>query len=152
MWGAGSFAGGLVLARRGGTRSAGALALLLLALTVGHLALIPAAGAIAVLGAVLFIAGGAIAPTEATVYAMVEDAAPDGTITEAFAWLAGAMAVGGAGGAAAAGVVVDTAGVTAAFALAGAAGALSTLIVIARSRTHPRRPGVVVPEAPHLQP
>jgi predicted MFS family arabinose efflux permease len=135
LWGAGSFAGGVVLARIGGARSAAALALLLFALTVGHLALIPAAGAIAVLGAVLFITGGAIAPTEATVYAMVGGAAPPGTTTEAFAWLDGAIATGGAAGAAVAGVVVDTAGATAAFALGGAAGALATLIAIVRRRT-----------------
>ncbi len=152
LWGAGSFAGGLVLARLGGARTSSALALLLFALTVGQLCMIPAAGAIAVLGAVLFLAGGAIAPTEATVYAMVEDAAPAGTITEAFAWLATAMAVGGAGGAAAAGVVVETAGTTAAFALAGVAGAVATLIAITRSRSLARSPGVGVPEAPHLQP
>jgi predicted MFS family arabinose efflux permease len=135
LWGAGSFAGGLVLARLGGARTAAALALLLLALTIGHLALIPAAGSIALLGAVLFIAGGAIAPTEAAVNAMVDDAAPAGTMTEAFASLAGAMMLGGAGGAAAAGLVVDTAGASAAFALAGAAGLLATLIAFTRSHT-----------------
>jgi hypothetical protein len=73
---------------------------------------------------------------------MVEDAAPAGAITEAFAWLAGAIAVGGAGGAAAAGVVVDTGGAIAAFALAGAAGVLATLIAIARSRTLARDPRI----------
>jgi predicted MFS family arabinose efflux permease len=135
LWGTGSFAGGLVLARIGGARNAAALALLLVALTVGQLALIAAAGAIAVLGAVLFITGGAIAPTEATVSAMVEHAAPPGTITEAFAWLDGAIAVGGAAGAAVAGVVVDTAGATTAFALAGAVGALATLTAVVRRRT-----------------
>ena len=140
LWGAGSFAGGLGFARLGRGRNAALLALLLFALTVGHLALIPASGAVAALGAVLFVAGGAIAPIEATVYAMVEDAAPAGTVTEAFAWLAGAMAVGGAGGAGAAGLVVDTAGATAAFALAAAAGALATLIAIARWRALARDP------------
>jgi predicted MFS family arabinose efflux permease len=140
LWGAGSFAGGLVLVRLGGAaRNAAALALLLFALTV-DLALIPAAGGIALLVAVLFVAGGAIAPTEATVYAMVEGGAPAGTITEAFAWLEGAMAVGGAAGAAAAGVVVDAAGASAAFALAAAAGALATRIAIARRRALARDP------------
>jgi predicted MFS family arabinose efflux permease len=135
LWGAGSLAGGLVLARVGGSaRNAACLALLVGALTIGNLALIPAAGAIAPLGAALFIAGAAIAPTEATVYAMVEEAAPAGSIAEAFAWLAAALAVGGAGGAAAAGVVVDAAGVTAAFALGAAAGAVATLIALARWR------------------
>ena len=146
VWGAGSFVGGFVLARLGGARTAAALALLLFALTVGQLAMIPAAGAIPMLGAVLFIAGAAISPTEATVYAMVEDAAPAGKITEAFAWLATSMAVGGAGGAAAAGVVVQTAGTAAAFALAGVAGAVATLIAIARRGTLPRSPGVTSPQ------
>ena len=44
-----------------------------------HLALIPADGSVLALGAVLLLAGAAIAPTEATVYAMVDRAAPAGT-------------------------------------------------------------------------
>ena len=111
VWGAGSFIGGLLLARLGGgARTAAGLALLLGALTAGHLALIPADGNVLALGAVLLVAGAAIAPTEATLYAMVGNAAPDGTITEAFAWLATAMAVGNAAGAAGAGIVADRAG------------------------------------------
>ena len=101
VWGVGSFAGGLLAARLGGgARTAAGFALVLGALTVGHLALIPAAGSIVALGGVLLLAGAAIAPTEATIYAMVDDATPAGTVTEAFAWLATAMAVGGAVGAA----------------------------------------------------
>jgi predicted MFS family arabinose efflux permease len=152
LWGAGSFAGGLLFAHfRRRAPSAVALALLLLALTVGHLALAPVAATTAMLGAVLFIAGGAIAPVQATVYAMVGDLAAPGTITEAFAWLEGALAVGGAGGAAVAGVVVDSAGATEVFLLAGAAGALATLIAVARWRTLTRQPGGDIREAPRLQ-
>ena len=44
-----------------------------------------------------------IAPTCATAYAMVDAAAPAGTTTEAFAWLATAIAIGTSAGAAAAG-------------------------------------------------
>jgi predicted MFS family arabinose efflux permease len=136
VWGAGSFIGGLLLARLGGgARTAAGLALLLGALTAGHLALIPADGNVLALGAVLLVAGAAIAPTEATLYAMVGNAAPDGTITEAFAWLATAMAVGNAAGAAGAGIVADRAGPAAAFALAGGAGALALLTSMLRSRT-----------------
>ena len=136
VWGAGSFIGGLLLARLGGgARTAAGLALLLGALTAGHLALIPADGNALALGAVLLVAGAAIAPTEATLYAMVGNAAPDGTITEAFAWLATAMAVGDAAGAAGAGIVADRAGPAAAFALAGGAGALALLTSMLRSRT-----------------
>jgi predicted MFS family arabinose efflux permease len=104
-------------------------------LTAGHLALIPAERSIVALGIVLVVAGAAIAPTEATVYAMVDDAAPSGTMTEAFAWLATAMAVGGAAGAAGAGILADRAGPAAAVALAGGTGALAVLTTMLRSRT-----------------
>ncbi len=162
IWGAGSFIGGLLVTRLGGgARSAGGLALLLGALTAGHLALIPADGSILALAAVLLVAGAAIAPTEATIYAMVEDAAPAGTMTEAFAWLATAMAVGGALGAASAGIIADRAGPAAAFGLAAGAGALAVLTILLRSRTltsprhspegaapgtAPRRPRVAQPQ------
>jgi predicted MFS family arabinose efflux permease len=136
VWGAGSFIGGLLVTRLGGgARNAGGLALLLAALTAGHLALIPADGSMLALAAVLLFAGAAIAPTEATIYAMVDRAAPAGTMTEAFSWLATAMAVGGAIGAASAGIVADSAGPSAAFALAGGAGALAMLTSLLRSTT-----------------
>jgi predicted MFS family arabinose efflux permease len=136
LWGVGSFAGGLLITRSGGgARSAAGLALVLVALAAGHLALIPASGGILSLGAVLLLAGAAIAPAEASVYAMVDDAAPPGTTTEAFAWLASAMAVGGALGAAASGTLIDQAGPTAAFAFAGGAGTLAVLVTALRSRT-----------------
>jgi MFS family permease len=136
LWGAGSFFGGLLVTRLGGgARSAAGLAVLLVALTAAHLALIPADGSVLTLGVVLLFAGAAIAPTEATVYAMVDHAAPPGSMTEAFAWLATAMAVGGAAGAASAGVLADRLGPAAAFALAGGAGALAVLTTLLRSRT-----------------
>ena len=136
VWGVGSFAGGLLAARvGGGARTAAGLTLVLGALTAGHLALIPAAGSVVALGGVLLLAGATIAPTEATIYAMVDHAAPAATMTEAFAWLATAMAVGGAVGAASAGLLVDRAGPTAGFALAGGAGALAVLTTMCRSRT-----------------
>ena len=48
VWGAGSFVGGLLVTRLGGgARSAAGLALVLGALTAGHLALIPADGSVA---------------------------------------------------------------------------------------------------------
>jgi predicted MFS family arabinose efflux permease len=136
LWGVGSFAGGLLAARLGGgARTVAGLALVLGALTAGHLALIPAAGSVVALGGVLLLAGATIAPTEATVYAMVDYATSAATMTEAFAWLATAMAVGGAVGAASAGLLVNRAGPTAGFALAGGAGGLATLTTMLRSRT-----------------
>jgi predicted MFS family arabinose efflux permease len=99
------------------------------------LALIPAAGSVFALGGVLLLAGATIAPTEATIYAMADDAIPATTRTEAFAWLATAMAIGGAIGAASAGLLVDRAGPAAGFALAGGAGALAMLTTLLRSPT-----------------
>jgi MFS family permease len=144
LWGVGSFAGGLLITRLGGgARTAAGLAVVLAALTAGHLALIPASGGLLSLGAVLLLAGAAIAPAEASVYAMVDDAAPPGTTTEAFAWLASAMAVGGALGAAASGTLIDRVGPTAAFALAGGAGALAVLVTALRTRTLAGRPAPI---------
>jgi predicted MFS family arabinose efflux permease len=147
LWGVGSFAGGLLAARLGGgARTAAGLALILGGLTAGHLALIPAADSVLALGGVLLLAGATIAPTEATIYAMVDHATPAATMTEAFAWLATAIAVGGAVGAAGAGLLVDRAGPTAGFALAGSAGALAMLTTLLRSRTI--TPNATRPRAP----
>ena len=137
LWGAGSLLGGLVAVRLGGAHGAAGLVLVLGALAAGHLALVPAAGSLAALAAVLLVAGAAIAPTYATVYAMVDEAAPDGTLTEAFAWLATAIAIGASVGAAAAGALADHAGPGAAFALAGAAGAVALLAALLRSPSLP---------------
>ncbi len=136
LWGAGSFIGGALVTRLGGgARGAGGLALLLAVLTAGHLALVPADGSALALGTVLVFAGAAIAPTEASVYAMVDNAAPAGTVPEAFAWLATAMALGSGLGAFGAGIVADRAGPAAAFALAGGAGALAVFTAMLRSHT-----------------
>jgi MFS family permease len=136
VWGAGSLVGGVLASRfAGGAHGAGSLTLVLVALTVGHLALTVAAGSVLALAAVLLVAGAAIAPTYATVYAMVDDAAPAGTVTEAFAWLGTAIAIGASAGAASAGLLADHAGPVAAFALAGCAGAAAVLLALVRSPT-----------------
>jgi MFS family permease len=136
VWGAGSLVGGVLASRYGGAApGAATLTLVLVALTIGHLGLTAAAGSVLALAAVLLVAGAAIAPTYATVYAMVDDAAPAGTVTEAFAWLATAIAIGTSAGAASAGALADHAGPVAAFALAGAAGAAAVLLALLRSGT-----------------
>lgn len=138
LWGAGSLAGGLFAARiGGGARTATGLAVVLSLLTVGQLALVPAAASVPGLAVALLLAGGAISPTEGTVYGMVDRAAPAGTITEAFAWLAAAMEVGAALGAACAGALIDGSGPEAALALAGGAGLLAVLTTLFRSSVLP---------------
>jgi predicted MFS family arabinose efflux permease len=136
IWGAGSLLGGLLAARAGGgAQSAAGLALVLGGLTAGHFALVPAAGSVLAMGAVLLVAGAAIAPAYASIYAMVERAAPDGTVTEAFSWLATATAIGASLGAAGAGAMADAAGVEASFLLAAGAGLVATLLLMLRMGT-----------------
>jgi hypothetical protein len=136
IWGAGSLLGGMLAVRLGGgAHGAAGLSLVLGALTAGHLLLVPAAGSVLAMGAVLLVAGAAIAPTYATVYAMVDRAAPEGTATEAFAWLATAVEIGASVGAGLAGALADGAGPAAAFALAGGAGAVALFATVLRSDT-----------------
>jgi len=135
-WGLGSLAGGLVAARRGGgAHRAAGLARILAALALGHAALAVTTTSLMAIGAVLLVAGVAIAPAYATINAMADQAAPEGTVTEAFAWLSTAVVTGTSAGTAAGGALAQSAGAGAAFALAGLAGALAVAITMRRSRT-----------------
>jgi MFS family permease len=133
VWGVGSLLGGVLATRLGGgADSAGGLALVLAALAAGHVALAGAAGSLVAMAVTLLAAGAAIAPVYASVYAMVERIAPEGTITEAFAWLTTAAAIGTATGSAGAGALVEVASPMAAFVLAGGAGAVAVLAATLR--------------------
>jgi MFS family permease len=145
IWGAGSLLGGLLAARAGGgAQSAAGLTLVLAGLTAGHLALVPAAGSVLAMAAVLLVAGAAIAPAYASIYAMVERSAPEGTVTEAFSWLATAAAIGTSLGAAAGGALADGVGAEASFVLAAGAGAVATLLLMLRAGT--LAPGSACPQ------
>jgi MFS family permease len=135
LWGAGSLLGGIAATRLGGgARHAAGLTLLLTALAVGHAALALTTGSVIAIGAVILLAGATIAPTEASISAMVDAAAPHGTHTEAFSWLFTASATGAALGAAVAGGLVQSAGAPAAFAVAGVAGALTVMTAAVGAR------------------
>jgi hypothetical protein len=136
LWGAGSLLGGAVATRLGGgARTAAGLAWVLAALAAGHVALALVSGSAVGLGLILLAAGAAIAPTYAAVYAMVDEVAPAGTVTEASAWLATAVAVGAALGSAAAGVLIAHAGTVSAYGLAGLAGGVAAAVAVARGDT-----------------
>jgi predicted MFS family arabinose efflux permease len=129
LWGAGSFAGGLLVTRFTRARgTASGLTRWLAALAVAHLALTSVAGSVGALAIALPLAGVTIAPTESAVYAMVEAAAPTGALTEAFSWLVTAIELGAALGAAGGGAFVDRLGPAAAFGLGAGACALAALI------------------------
>jgi MFS family permease len=124
LWGAGSLTGGLIAARAASPAdSVRRLRRLLVALAAGHLLLVPATGPVA-LALLLPVAGLAIAPTFACTFALVEDVAPQGTLTEAYTWLSSGITAGIAAGAALAGALAEQQSPSAAFAVAAGAAAL----------------------------
>ena len=135
LWGLGSLLGGIVATRLGGgARRAGGLTVLLAALAVGHGALVLTTGSAVAIGVVILLAGATIAPSDASISAMVDRAAPAGTQTEAFSWLFTASLTGAALGAAVAGAIAQSNGARGAFAFAGVAGALTLVIAAIGSR------------------
>jgi MFS family permease len=136
LWGLGGLLGGLAATHAGGgARSGAGLALLVAALGCGHAALAATASSFVALALAIVLAGTFIAPTCATAYAMVDEAAPHGTVTEAFAWMATAVAIGTSLGAAVAGAVADAAGPAPTFLLAGAPAVLVAPLAASRAHT-----------------
>jgi predicted MFS family arabinose efflux permease len=142
LWGLGSLLGGAVATRLGGSaQSARGVTLLLIALALAHAALILTTGSLLAMGAVITVAGATIAPTAASIYAMVDAAAPAGTHTEAYSWILTAGLVGASAGSAAAGALAQAAGATVAFTVVAAGGGLAVLVALLRSRSlQPRAP------------
>jgi predicted MFS family arabinose efflux permease len=141
VWGAGSLLGGMAATRLGGSaRGLRGLTLLLAALALAHGALLLTTGSALAIGVVITLAGATIAPTMASLYAMVDAAAPAGTQTEAFSWLESASLAGASLGAGLGGALAQTAGASGAFALAGGAGGVAVLVAVASTRTL-SRPG-----------
>ncbi|HKF32564.1 MAG TPA: MFS transporter, partial [Jatrophihabitantaceae bacterium] len=136
LWGVGSLLGGVAATRLGGGAQRGSgLRTLLGALALRHAALAVTTSSVLAIAAVILLAGATIAPTVASIYGMVDRAAPAGARTEAFSWLSTSSSAGAAAGAAAAGALAQSAGASAAFAVAGAAGALAVLIALLGARS-----------------
>ena len=135
LWGAGSLIGGVLLARLGARHHSGSdLVLLLGALAIGHAGLSLAAGSVYTLGCCCSSQAQRSPPRTARSTRSSTMSPPEETMTEAFAWLDTAVAVGGAIGAATAGALVQTAGAPLVFALAGATG-LAALAAATRLRS-----------------
>ena len=84
------------------------------------------------LGALMFVAGIAIAPALAAVHSLTGQLAARGTVTEAYTWLGTGMGSGIALGAGVGGAVVEGAGTGEAFVLSATAVALAALLAGAR--------------------
>jgi hypothetical protein len=105
----GALVGGLLYVRFGGLRRYATLPRAIGVYAAGYLPLLltPAPPLMLVLMAV---SGLALPPLLTIAFVTIDNAAPVGTVAEAFAWAATAFAVGSAGGAAAAGALLDVAG------------------------------------------
>ncbi|MEU5636212.1 MFS transporter [Streptomyces rishiriensis] len=132
--GLGALAGGVAYGAR---RWAGAperrLVGLVAALAVCYLPLTLMPGAVAMV-ALTALAGVFLAPALACAFVIVDRHAPRGTVTEAFSWLVTTFTVGASVGTGVAGPVVEAGGALWGFAVPGAAGAVSLVVLLATRR------------------
>ena len=130
VWSLGSIVGGLVY---GGlhlvTPHRRQLPVLVAALAVGTVLPLLAGGPV-LMGLALFAYGLAIAPFTACNAVLLGEAAPPGTVTEAFAWSSSMIFGGAALGSGVAGVLVERSGPTAGLAVTAVAGGLSLVAAI----------------------
>jgi MFS family permease len=82
-----------------------------------------------------FVSGVSLAPVLACSFALVDRLAPEGTVTEAFAWIVAAIGAGGSLGSFVSGIGQDVGGVPGAFAGAGAGGVLALVLCLLGART-----------------
>jgi hypothetical protein len=120
LWAAGSLAGGFWYGARRWRLPA----------AVG-LAPLPFAGSLTVFAVLVSVAGLGLAPSTAAAYSLIGELAPEGAITESYAWQVVGYVFGGACGAWLAGILVDELGVVAALGLAPVAAAAALLVALA---------------------
>ncbi|MYW43923.1 MFS transporter [Streptomyces sp. SID161] len=132
--GLGALAGGAVYGAR---RWAGAperrLRVLVALLAVCYLPLTLVPGPVAMV-LLSVVSGVFLAPCIACAFIIVDRHAPRGTVTEAFSWLVTTFTVGASVGTGLAGPVVQAGGTVWGFALPGAAGAVSLLVLLGTGR------------------
>lgn len=105
----GALIGGLLFVRFDGLRRYATLARAIGVFAAGYLPLLLAPTP-PVMVMLMAVSGLALPPLLTIAFVAIDEVAPAGTVAEAFAWAATAFAVGSAGGAAAAGAVLDLVG------------------------------------------
>ncbi|MFI1164145.1 MFS transporter [Streptomyces sp. NPDC020801] len=132
--GLGALAGGAVYgARQWAGVPERRLRVLVALLAVCYLPLMLRPGAVAMVG-LTALSGVFLAPCIACAFIIVDRHAPAGTVTEAFSWLVTTFTVGASVGTGVAGPVVQAGGALWGFAVPGAAGAVSLLVLLATGR------------------
>jgi MFS family permease len=135
LWGVGSLAGGLWYGGRRWKLPAYRRFLIVSVVLAVGLAPLPLATSMPVFAVLLVVAGVGLAPSTAAGYSLVGELAPQGALTEAYAWQIVGYVAGGAAGAWLAGIVVDELGVTAALAAAPLAAVAGLLVALAGRRS-----------------
>ena len=130
-----SMLGGLWYGSRDWRADPARLILLFSVLLPVGLAPLALAGSIPVMGVLLAFAGFSIAPAAATTFSLIARLAPAEAVTEAFTWLSTAVVAGFATGGAVTGVLVESAGVSAALAATAAFALGGTAVIFARRAT-----------------
>jgi MFS family permease len=126
----GALAGGLYYGtRRPAADPARRLTLLVGALALGYAPLALTPGPV-VMTPLAILSGLALPALLTCTFVLVDGLAPDGTVTEAFAWVVTAFLVGSSAGSAVAGVLVDRADPWLAFAAGAGYSVLATLLVL----------------------
>ncbi|MFK0152789.1 MFS transporter [Streptomyces sp. NPDC090493] len=132
--GLGALLGGSVYgARRWAGEPARRLRALVALLAVCYLPLMLMPGALAMV-LLTVLAGVFLAPAIACAFVLVDRHAPRGTVTEAFSWLVTTFTVGASVGTGVAGPVVEAGGALWGFAVPGAAGGVSLLVLAVTGR------------------
>ncbi|MEU1851605.1 MFS transporter [Streptomyces sp. NPDC019990] len=132
--GFGALVGGTVYgARQWAGEPARRLTVLVALLVVCYLPLMLMPDAVPMVG-LTALAGVFLAPAIACAFVLVDRHAPRGTVTEAFSWLVTTFTVGHSAGTGLAGPVVEAGGALWGFAVPGAAGAVSLLVLCATGR------------------
>lgn len=128
VWALGSMVGGLWFGARSHSMPLGRQMLVLPALVV--VALIPplVAPSLPVLAIVTAIGGASVAPTLIAAFSITERLVPAAQLTEGLTWTNSGLAVGFSAGTATAGIVVDSFGTTAGFALAVVGAGFATIV------------------------
>lgn len=135
IWSIGSLIGGLAMARIPPARKPALRLIATLSfMAIGNGVLGLSSGPV-MLGILLFLAGGSIAPTFATGNSVMGRVTPAGTLTEAFAFAMGAVMVGLTIGSPVAGFLVDHVSVNAALSFAGVPPAIAAGVVWLRRET-----------------
>ncbi len=135
VWSVGSLAGGLWYGARQWRSGLGRRFFVVATVMAVGLAPLPLAGSLPAFAALLVVAGLGLAPSTAVCYSLVGQLAPEGALTEAYAWQIVAYVAGSSIGAWIAGVIVDQVGIAAALACAPAAAAIGLLVALAGRRS-----------------